>query len=59
MGLVAPCGPFIPYPDAPRQKCDLWIGDPVEWVIEATMNRFRGDNAPAVPYSRFVKTEAH
>jgi hypothetical protein len=53
MGLVAEhlaragfgaCGEFIAYPSAPRQKCDLWFGDPVEWVVEAKMGRFRGDN---------------
>jgi hypothetical protein len=38
------CGQFIAYPSAPRQKCDLWFGDPVEWVVEAKMGRFRGDN---------------
>lgn len=38
------CGQFIPYPMAPRQKCDAWIGDPLEWVIEIKMGRFRGDN---------------
>ena len=27
------CGQFIPYPAALRQKCDLWLGDPLEWVI--------------------------
>jgi hypothetical protein len=37
-------GQFLPYPDSPRQKCDLWIGDPVEWCIEVKMARFRGDN---------------
>jgi hypothetical protein len=38
------CGQFMPYPDAPRQKCDLWLGDPLEWVAEVKMARFRGDN---------------
>jgi hypothetical protein len=38
------CGQFLPYPDAPRQKCDLWIGTPVIWAIEVKMARFRGDN---------------
>jgi hypothetical protein len=37
-------GQFLPYPDAPRQKCVVWIGDPVEWCIEVKMARFRGDN---------------
>jgi hypothetical protein len=39
-----PMGQFLPYPDAPRQKCDVWIGDPLEWCIEVKMARFRGDN---------------
>lgn len=38
------CGQFLPYPEAPRQKCDLWIGEPSEWVAEVKMARFRGDN---------------
>lgn len=38
------CGQFIPYPAAVRQKCDLWVGDPLEWVVEVKMGRFRGDN---------------
>lgn len=41
---AVPCGQFIPYPAASRQKCDLWVGDPVEWVVEVKMGRFRGDN---------------
>lgn len=41
---LGPCGQFAPYPNAPRQKCDLWIGAPPEWVIEIKMGRFRGDN---------------
>jgi hypothetical protein len=42
-GVVA-CGQFISYPSAGRQKCDLWLGDPLEWVTEVKMGRFRGDN---------------
>jgi len=38
------CGQFLPYPSAPRQKCDVWLGNPVEWAIEVKMARFRGDN---------------
>ena len=38
------CGQFIAYPPASRQKCDLWLGDPLEWVVEVKMGRFRGDN---------------
>lgn len=41
---VRVCGQFISYPAAPRQKCDLWLGDPLEWVVEVKMGRFRGDN---------------
>jgi len=41
------CGQFIPYPGSVRQKCDLWLGDPLEWVVEVKMGRFRGDNAKA------------
>jgi hypothetical protein len=36
----------VPYPNAPRQKCDLLIspneGQP--WAIEVKMLRFMGDN---------------
>lgn len=39
-----PCGQFLPYPNAPRQKCDIWIGEPIEWAVEVKMGRFRGDN---------------
>ena len=28
----------------PRQKCDLWVGQPYEWLIEIKMARLRGDN---------------
>ncbi len=38
------CGQFISYPAAVRQKCDLWLGEPLEWVVEVKMGRFRGDN---------------
>lgn len=41
---IAPCGQSLPYPAGSRQRCDLWIGDPVQWVIEVKMGRFRGDN---------------
>lgn len=37
-------GQFVPYPMAPRQKCDLWIGSPLKWAIEVKMARFTGDN---------------
>jgi hypothetical protein len=26
----AVCGQVAPYPNAPRQKCDLWFGTPLE-----------------------------
>ena len=39
------CGQFIPHPASVRQKCDLWLGEPLEWVVEVKMGRFRGDNA--------------
>ena len=36
----------VPYPDVPRQKCDLCIGQKScwEWAIEIKMLRFLGDN---------------
>ena len=36
----------VPYPDVPRQKCDLCIGQQSswEWAIEIKMLRFLGDN---------------
>lgn len=36
----------VPYPHAPRQKCDLCIGASPEWdwAIEVKMLRFLGDN---------------
>ena len=36
----------VPYPGAPRQKCDICLGlDPDwNWVIEAKLLRFLGDN---------------
>jgi len=39
-----PAGQSLPYPGASREKADLWIGDPPEWVIEVKMARFFGDN---------------
>src|SRR5262245_25706280 len=35
---------FVPYPAFPRQKCDVGIGAPLEWVVEVKMARLRGDN---------------
>jgi len=32
-------GQSIPYAEEPRQKCDLFFGDPPEWVVEAKMAR--------------------
>jgi hypothetical protein len=44
-GAAVACGQFIAYPASTRrQKCDLWLGGPIEWVIEVKMGRFRGDN---------------
>jgi hypothetical protein len=37
-------GQSTPYPGEGRQKCDLYFGEPLEWVVEAKMARFRGDN---------------
>jgi hypothetical protein len=36
----------VPYPNAPRQKCDLLLSpsDSRSWVIEVKMLRFMGDN---------------
>jgi hypothetical protein len=42
-------GQFLPYPNAPRQKCDLWIGAPLEWAVEVKMARFMGDNGKPDP----------
>lgn len=39
----AKCGQGLAYPSS-RQKCDLWIGDPLQWVIEVRMARFFGGN---------------
>jgi len=39
----------IPYPEAPRQRCDLCIGDSNqwEWAVEIKMLRMLGDNGKA------------
>ena len=39
-----PMGQSLAYPDVPRQKCDLWIGEPLAWALEVKMARFLGDN---------------
>jgi hypothetical protein len=39
----AAAGQGLPYPGS-RQKCDVWMGAPVEWAIEVKMARFYGDN---------------
>lgn len=39
-----PCGQFIDYPNQRAQVCDLWFGEPVQWVVEVKMARLRGDN---------------
>ena len=38
------CGQFLPYVSAPRQKCDVWFGEPPAWAVEVKMARFKGDN---------------
>lgn len=42
--LALAAGQALPYPDGSRQKCDLWLGAPLDWAIEVKMARFRGDN---------------
>jgi hypothetical protein len=39
-----PLGQFLPYVNSPKQKCDVWLGDPPLWAIEVKMARFKGDN---------------
>src|SRR5262245_40330914 len=39
-----PCGQFVDYPNQRAQVCDLWFGEPEEWVVEVKMARLRGDN---------------
>lgn len=34
----------VPYPLVPRAKCDLCLGEPIEWAIEIKMLRLMGDN---------------
>lgn len=35
----------VPYPNAPRQRCDLHIGsEPSAWVVEVKLLRLLGDN---------------
>lgn len=41
---AVPAGQFKPYPDSARSKCDLWVGEGPEWVIEVKMARLDGDN---------------
>lgn len=36
-------GQGIRYPGT-TQKCDVWFGDPLEWVVEVKMARLFGDN---------------
>jgi hypothetical protein len=38
------CGQFIDYPSGGAQVCDMWVGEPTEWVVEVKMARLRGDN---------------
>jgi hypothetical protein len=37
----------VPYPLAPRQKCDLCLGDPASWALEFKLLRLLGDNGNA------------
>src|SRR5207244_3586211 len=39
-----PAEQFLPYPDQPRRKADLWVGQPLTLVAEVKMARLRGDN---------------
>jgi hypothetical protein len=39
-----PCGQFINYPHQRGQVCDVWFGEPADWVVEVKMARLRGDN---------------
>ena len=39
-----PCGQFIDYPNQRAQVCDMWVGEPAQWVVEVKMARLRGDN---------------
>ena len=41
---LGPCGQFAAYPGLRRQTCDLWVGQPYEWVVEIKMARLPGDN---------------
>jgi hypothetical protein len=41
---LTPVGQALPYPPPSRQKCDIWVGDPLELALEVKMARFRGDN---------------
>jgi hypothetical protein len=41
---TVPCGQFIGYPNQRAQVCDLWFGEPAQWVVEVKMARLRGDN---------------
>lgn len=34
----------VPYPSAPRQKCDLVLGEPPQWAVEVKLFRLLGDN---------------
>ncbi|HTP53108.1 MAG TPA: hypothetical protein VMK42_20640 [Anaeromyxobacteraceae bacterium] len=36
-------GQGLQYPNS-KQRCDVWIGEPVTWVLEIKMARFFGDN---------------
>lgn len=34
----------VPYPAQPKNRCDVVLGEPVEWAIEVKMLRLMGDN---------------
>ena len=34
----------MPYPVLARQRCDIAIGDPIQWAVEVKMLRLFGDN---------------
>jgi hypothetical protein len=34
----------MPYPAAPRQRCDVVIGEPASWAVEVKLLRMLGDN---------------
>jgi hypothetical protein len=43
-GTPVPVEREIPYPDVPRSRCDLVVGEPASWAAEVKMLRRMGDN---------------